>query len=100
MKKHLKIIITIIICFLTLWLCMFVTDSIKCKNDQKPCFSIKVAAYKDGGSQKYLGLFYNYYKVVNIEINIETEAVIKEVDYVITPWFFDIGYAKEKAIGE
>ena len=103
MKKRHKIIITIIICFLTLWTTMFITDYIRCKNDKNPCFSVRVASFEDGGSQQYIGLFYNYYKVVQhkyVYLDGEEPTITKEVDYVMTPWFFNIDYAKNKVFGE
>ena len=91
MKK--KIIICIVITFVLMWTAFFTTDSIRCKNDKKPIFSLRVAQYKDGGSTHYVGLFYNYYRVS--QFNYETEKFT--FDYVITPWFYDLDYAKNKA---
>ncbi|MBE6130228.1 MAG: hypothetical protein E7183_00700 [Erysipelotrichaceae bacterium] len=90
MKK--KIIICIVITFVLMWTVFFTTDSIRCKNNLDPIFSIEVAMYEDGGSIYYVGLFYNYYRVRE---NVENKDVI--TDYVITPWFFGLDYAKEKA---
>lgn len=90
MKK--KIIICIVITFVLMWTAVFTTDSIRCKNNLDPIFSIEVAMYEDGGSIYYVGLFYNYYRVRENE---ENKDVI--TDYVITPWFFGLDYAKEKA---
>ena len=90
MKK--KIIISIVITFVLLWTAFFTADSIRCKNDLEPIFSIEVAMYEDGGSIYYAGLFYNYYRVRK---NVEGQDMI--TDYVITPWFFGLDYAKDKA---
>lgn len=103
MKKKHKIIIILVICFLLIWLGFFITDSIRCKNDKDPIFCIPMAMYDDGGSAYHIGLFYNYYRVrkLNPEINLD-ESCSKNcylTDYVITPWFFGLDYAKEKAFG-
>ena len=79
MKK--KIIISIVATFVLLWTVFFITDSIRCKKNLDPIFSIEVAMYEDGGSIYYVGLFYNYYRVRE---NVENKDVI--TDYVITPW--------------
>ena len=97
MKK--KIIIICVIVFVCLWTTFFVTDSIRCKNDKEPIFCVEVARYDDGGSIKYVGLFYNYYSIKQLTVdevdgNYESEYL---VDKVITPWFFNIGYAKKIA---
>lgn len=46
----------------------------------------------------YVGLFYNYYRVVHMsnDPNPSNRPYDKE-DYIITPWFFSLEYAKEKA---
>lgn len=94
-----KIILSIVILFLVLWGIFFVTDNIRCKNDKEPIFCIQTGVYDDGGSKKYIGLFYNYYslKVLNPEKTEENNEPEYLVDKVIIPWFFDIKYAKNKA---
>ena len=97
MKK--KIIVICLIVFVCLWTTFFVTDSIRCENDKEPIFCVEVARYDDGGSIKYVGLFYNYYSIKQLIVdevdgNYEAEYL---VDEVITPWFFNIGYAKKIA---
>ncbi len=96
-----RIILIIALSIGMIWLSFFITDNIRCKNDKEPIFCIEVAAYKDGGSKKYIGLFYTYYRVraFNPEIS-EHESCSENcylTDYVITPWFFGIDYAKQKA---
>ena len=96
MKK--KIIIIFVIVFVCLWTTFFVTDSIRCKNDKEPIFCVEVARYDDGGSIKYVGLFYNYYSIKQLIVdevdgNYESDCLI---DKAITPWFFSIDYAKRK----
>ena len=100
MKK--KIIISILITFVLVWTVFFTTDSIRCKNDQKPIFCIEAAGYDDGGSVMYVGLFYNYYclKTMNPKKTIDNNEPEYLVDKVITPWFFLIDSAKNKAFGE
>ena len=98
MKK--KIIITCIIAFVCLWVSFFVTDSIRCINDKEPIFCIEVARYNDGGSIKYVGLFYNYYSLKQLTVN-EVDGNYESdylIDKVITPWFFGIEYAKRKTL--
>lgn len=94
-----KIILSIVILFLVLWSIFFVTDNIRCKNEQEPIFCIEGETYEDGGSKKYVGLFYNYYslKVLNPEKTEDNDEPEYLVDKVITPWFFSIEYAKKKA---
>ncbi len=96
MKKK---IIIVIIAFVCLWTSFFVTDSIRCKNDEEPIFCVEVAMYDDGGSVKYIGLFYNFYslKVLTVEEIDGYYASEYLVDKVITPWFFSISYAKKRA---
>ena len=96
MKK--KTIIICLIVFVCLWTTFFVTDSIRCKNDKEPIFCVEVARYDDGGSIKYVGLFYNYYSIKQLIVdevdgNYESDYLI---DKAITPWFFSIDYAKRK----
>ena len=100
MKK--KIIISILITFVLVWTVFFTTDSIRCKNDQEPIFCIKTSVYNDGGSKKYVGLFYNYYCLKTLNPNKTNDNNESEylIDKVITPWFFSIDYAQNKAFGE
>ena len=96
--KRIKIIFMLVV---ALFLIMFCTDSINQKKSNKPIFAIETKMYEDGGSIKYVGLFYNYYKIVKISPDINLNESREEncyiVDYVITPWFFDIDYARKKA---
>lgn len=100
MKK--KIIICIVITFVLMWTAFFTTDSIRCKNDKEPIFAIEVATYNDGGSKMYIGLFYNYYSLKQLTVN-EVDGNYESdylIDKVITPWFFLIDHAKDKAFGK
>ena len=60
------IIIISIISLAILFSIFFVTDSIRCKNDKDPIFCIHYGTYKDGGSKHFIGLGYNYYKILDI----------------------------------
>ena len=98
MKK--KIIIICLIVFVCLWTTFFVTDSIRCKNNKEPIFCVEVARYNDGGSIKYVGLFYNYYSIKQLTVNevdgnYESEYL---VDKVITPWFLALIMRREKLL--
>ncbi len=96
-----KKIIVVIFSFVCLWASFFITDSIRCKNDKEPIFCVEVASYDDGGSIKYVGLFYNYYSLKQLNVN-EVEGNYEPeylVDKVITPWFFSINYAKKRVFG-
>ena len=93
-------IITIVLSIIAIWSIMFLVDCSRCNNDKEPIFSIKVAEYKDGGSIKYVGAFYNYYRVRTTNSNStfgeECSDLCFLTDYVITPWFYDLTSAKEK----
>lgn len=96
-----KIVVTSILVILVLWLSFFITDSIRCKNNQEPIFCIEIKVYEDGGSVYHIGLFYNYYQIRKINPEIDRNETCSEdcylTDYVITPWFFGLDYAKSKA---
>lgn len=93
-------IVTIIIAVMAIWSIMFLVDSSRCNNYEEPIFSIKVGTYKDGGSAKYVGVFYNCYKVKTPNPDTIFDDECSEscflTDYVVTPWFFDLDYAKNK----
>lgn len=95
-----KIVLIIIIIF-SLWLTCFITDSIRCRYNHEPVFCIEVKKYEDGGSTYYMGLFYNYYRVREVNPNVDLNGTCSNdcylTDYVITPWFCDLEYAKSKA---
>ena len=57
-------VVTSIIAIMAIWSIMFLVDSSRCNNYEEPIFSIKVVTYNDGGSTKYVGVFYNCYKVI------------------------------------
>lgn len=101
MRKR-KTILIIVFLVLTIWSIFFITDSNRCKKDKDPIFCIEGAMYDDGGSKRYIGLFYNYYslKTLNPKKTIDNDEPEYLVDKVITPWFFGIDYAKEKAFKE
>ena len=63
MGRKLKKILFIIGAFIILWSTFFITDIVMVNKNKKPIFAIKVADYDDGGSKKYIGLFYNVYHV-------------------------------------
>lgn len=99
MKK--KIITIFVLSIIFIFGIFFTTDLIRCKNNKESIFSINVAVYDDGGSSYNIGLFYNYYRVrkINPEIYIGDSCTndCYITDYVITPWFFSLDYAKDKA---
>ena len=100
--KKKNIIIISILSLVLLFSMFFMTDSIRCKNDKDPIFCIHYGTYKDGGSKHFIGLGYNYYKIVNHTYIMgpnNDETCLEEnrtFDYVITPWFCDINNAKEQ----
>ena len=97
MKKRNVVILAFGIVVL-LWLAFFITDSIRCENDKEPIFCVRISEAKDGGSIYYAGAFYNYYRVVQLnKIEGSNDEIKKTVDYVITPWFYSLEYAKNKA---
>lgn len=108
--KKIKIIIIIFILILVIFTGFFTTDLVRTKNDKKPVFAVKTAAYDDGGSIRYTGLFYNVYYIHTFSDDYSSEwlnedGTIKEgyedrmyfIDYEITPWFTSLSKAVEKS---
>ena len=91
MKK--KILLIIICLFALVFSVFFTTDLVRAKHNEKPIFAVEVTQYKDGGSTKHVGLFYNVYciKELNEDEN-EEYNIYKEV----TPWFVSIDQVKTK----
>lgn len=58
MTKLKKIIISIIIIPIVLWLSMFTTDYVRCNQLKTPVFAQCEATADDGGSGTYKGVFY------------------------------------------
>ncbi len=91
-KKRL-IIISIV---LFLWLIMLSTDIILVEKNQAPVFYAREVSYDDGGSKKYVGLFYQVYHVKSIDPE-QGEQVI-DYGYHLVPWFYSLDYVKEFVI--
>jgi hypothetical protein len=93
-------IATVIITIIAIWSIIFLVDNSRCKNYKEPIFSIKVSTYNDGGSTKYVGVFYNCYKIKipnpDTIFNEECSETCFTTNFVITPWFHDLEYAKNK----
>lgn len=107
MKKKFKIMIFISVSVIVLFIIFITTDSIRAKNNEKPLFAIQTKQYEDGGSKKYVGLFYNVYEVHSLEIRKEwlnEDGTLKEeykdqaiIEYTkVTSWFSSIDKVKEK----
>jgi len=95
MGKRLRKISLIIIIVLIIWGTMFVTDSLRTKNDVKPIFAIHVASYEDGGSEKFVGFFYNVYHIRTITDNNDN---IVDYGYHITTWFSSLREVKNRVL--
>ncbi|MBU1143173.1 MAG: hypothetical protein KKH92_05930 [Firmicutes bacterium] len=95
MKKGKKrlIVISIILLF---WLIMLSTDTLLTENNQTPVFYARVVHYDDGGSSKYIGLFYQVYHVKSIDPN-QSGAII-DYGYHLVPWFYSLDYVKRIVI--
>lgn len=59
MFKKIKVLILLVLVLLITSFAFYLVDNRKIKQNEKPIFSIKITSYDDGGSIKYLGLFYN-----------------------------------------
>ncbi|MFA7367967.1 MAG: hypothetical protein WC008_06630 [Bacilli bacterium] len=95
MGKRLRKISLIIIIVLIIWGTMFVTDSLRTKNDVKPIFAIHVASYEDGGCEKFVGFFYNVYHIRTITDNNDN---IVDYGYHITTWFSSLREVKNRVL--
>lgn len=106
--KKLKIITFMILLITIIWGTIFTTDLFRAKNNENPIFSIYVDGYEDGGSKKYIGLFYIVYSLhyENPEMNDEwlnedgtLQDEYKDKEYVIykkvVPWFTSIDKVKK-----
>ncbi len=93
MGKKLKIVIIICVSVIVLWGMFFITDAVRISKNEKPIFSIKVASYDDGGSEKFMGLFYSVYHVKSLSV--EEEEVIDHGFYLST-WFSSLRDIKDK----
>ncbi|MDO9629023.1 MAG: hypothetical protein Q7I99_03900 [Acholeplasmataceae bacterium] len=92
-KKKILIIISIV---LFAWLVMLSTDIILAEKDQAPVFYFRMDSYDDGGSQKYIGLFYQVYHVKSIDAS--NQGQIVDYGYHLVPWFYSLDYVKEYVI--
>lgn len=95
MGKRLRKISLIIIIVLIIWGTMFLTDSLRTRNDVKPIFAIHVASYEDGGSEKFVGFFYNVYHIRTITDNNDN---IVDYGYHITTWFSSLRDVKNRVL--
>ena len=92
MQKRKKRLIVISI-LLFIWLVMLSTDIMMAEKDQAPVFYARVVAYDDGGSMKYIGLFYQVYHVKSIGLNQPNQTI--DYGYHLVPWFYSLDYVKE-----
>ncbi len=100
MKKGLKIWLISLVSLVLLFSIFFTTDFLRAKKNQPPVFPVEVTMYCDGGSIKYVGLFYNYYRVRRINEEAFVDNYCTDncylTDYVIVPWFTTLSKVKEK----
>jgi len=75
---------------------MLSTDIILAEKDKAPVFYARVVHYDDGGSIKYIGLFYQVYHVKAMDLNQSNEAI--DYGYHLVPWFYSLEYVKEFVI--
>ncbi|MGI6782109.1 MAG: hypothetical protein ACOX56_04735 [Acholeplasmataceae bacterium] len=94
MRKRLKVAVTIFGLSLVIWLSFFITDKIRISNNEPPIFVIKVASYDDGGSEKFMGLFYSVYHVKNMEL-VNEEAHTVDYGFHMKSWFSSIDKVKD-----
>ena len=84
------------------------TDFLRAKEGKEPIFAIYMKSYEDGGSKKYLGLFYNVYHFhyINPEMTAEwcnEDGTFKDeykdqvyLEYTkVTLWFTSIDDVKD-----
>ena len=108
MKIKSKKIICILLAIIILWGIFFTTDLIRTNKNMKPIFAINISSYDDGGSKKYVGLFYNVYSLhyynpnmnedwINDDGTIKDEYKDKEfiVFKKLVPWFVSIDKVKD-----
>ena len=91
MRKTKKRLIIISI-FLFLWLIMLATDIILAEKNQAPVFYAREVSYDDGGSKKYVGLFYQVYHIKSIDLEQEDQVI--DYGYHLVPWFYSLDYVK------
>jgi len=107
MKRKYKVLIIVFSIILILFATFFTTDYIRAKKEKKPIFAVYVAGYDDGGSKKYLGLFYNVYcvKIYYSEpewhnedgtLKEEYQDQVRLTYWEVTPWFKSLDKVKEK----
>ncbi|PKK98770.1 MAG: hypothetical protein CVV57_06170 [Tenericutes bacterium HGW-Tenericutes-2] len=89
-RKKRLIVISIILFF---WLVMLSTDMILAERDHAPVFYARVVSYDDGGSEKFIGLFYQVYHVKSIDPS--NSDLIIDYGYHLVPWFYSLDYVKE-----
>jgi hypothetical protein len=93
-KRKKRLIVISIILFL--WLVMLSTDIILAEKDHAPVFYARVVSYDDGGSKKYIGLFYQVYHVKDINLDQPNEEI--DYGYHLVPWFYSLDYVKAYVI--
>ncbi len=94
MKRGIKYLSLVIAFFMMAFVIFISTDKIRINNEKKPIFVIKVASYDDGGSIKYMGLFYKVYDVVSLTGNEEQPLI--EYGYYMTTWNTSLDELKDK----
>jgi hypothetical protein len=92
MKKGKKRRIFISI-FLFFWLIMLSTDILLIEREQPPVFYARVVSYDDGGSKKYIGLFYQVYHIKTFDLEQPNELI--DYGYHLVPWFYSLEYVKD-----
>jgi len=97
MGKQLKIALAIFGLALVIWCSFFITDKTRISNNEPPIFVIKVASYDDGGSEKFMGLFYSVYHVKNMEL-VNEEAHTVDYGFHMRSWFSSIDAVKKNLL--
>jgi len=89
-KRKKRLIVISIILFL--WLVMLSTDIILAEKDHAPVFYARTVSYDDGGSIKYIGLFYQVYHVKSMDPSNPNQTI--DYGYHLVPWFYSLDYVK------
>lgn len=90
MKKKHKKIIYILSFILVVWMVFFIIDYTRTNQNERPIFALKMSTYDDGGSEKYVGIFYTVYHVVFFE---NDELV--DSGFHMSTWFHSLDRIKK-----
>ena len=90
MKRNYIKSIYIISFILVVWMVLFITDYTRINQNEKPIFAVKISTYDDGGSEKYVGIFYTVYHVVFFE----NDEVV-DYGFHMSTWFRSLDYIKK-----